>query len=256
MTLKNIPLYIARLFCIGLGLIVFDGNGLQAQGSDKFQVGGFVAPSYENLAFRNLKEKSPFYYKFSYNFGGYIKYYWTPIIATNIGLQFNDKGFRSIIEYQEEELSDAVLAISAKYITVPLNLSINFQPAYRTELYVTVGGSYGYLVHQSYKGKRIPPEQAEIVEEFYPGAVNERTTINWFDRSYLGLDVGVGVSRYFGSRVVLTVQPMYHRQMDRLEDPYGALIVGDQKPKFDSFSLQIKLAYYISDQIENTKKTL
>ncbi|MCI5056239.1 MAG: PorT family protein [Flavobacteriales bacterium] len=239
----------------------------QSFADDKYQLNFFLAPSYENISFRSLKLDNQFFFKYSYNFGTEIKYYFSPKVTTNIGLQFNDRGFQARPEFitsdgSVQTFEDAVVNISAKYLTIPIDLHFNFQPAYRTEVFFGTGIGFGLLVGQSFKGRRVSEELGRPAG-IYEGVSNERTNINWFDKNYVSWNFGVGISRYIKSRLVITINPYYSRQIDRARSLDGPLVYRDPnnidlvvEPKFDSYGLNLKLGYYFSDQIENKKKSL
>lgn len=234
----------------------------------KYQINLILAPSYERLSFRNKHVKAPFFYKFSYNFGGEFRYFIAPDFSLAVGLQFNDRGFRSHPVYRTTDgfiIDDenAVVNISAKYITVPIEMVFSFEPVFRTEIFINAGIAYGYLVGQTFKGKRLPDEFGVPESSIYNGLSEGRSNIKWFDKSYTSVNIGVGAGWHIRSRLVLTVNPVYYRQIDRLELPFpdGPLITFDPtfgyiKPRLDSFTINLKLGWYFSDQIENTKKKL
>ena len=238
----------------------------KSMGQEKFQINGFLAPSYEFLSTRDIRIDNPFVARYSYNFGGEIKYFLSPKMSTNIGLEFNNRGFKSIIDYEvKDDTVQTSVNISARYISVPISLCWNFTPIYRTELFFNVGATYGKLIGQSFRGKRIPSELGRPDNPVFEGVTNDKTNIKWFDGNYLGLTGGVGVSRYIKSRMVITVHPTVSLQVDRLLNPDGPIIpfavtsegqLIDYSPKLNSYGVLFKLGYYFSDQIENTKKTL
>jgi hypothetical protein len=235
---------------------------------DKFQVNFMVAPSYERVSFRKINIDNNFYFKYSYNFGAEIKYFFSPKITTNLGLQFNDRGFQARPEFVTSDgtiqtFDDAVVNISAKYLTIPFDLHFNFQPAYRTDLFFGTGLGFGILVGQSFRGKRVSAELGRPDNPIFEGVSDQRSNINWFDRTYLSWNFGAGISRYVKSRLVITINPYYSMQLDRARALDGPLVAIDPngiglsiEPKFDSYGVNLKLGYYFSDQIENTKKEL
>lgn len=251
-------------FCSILVLLTIFTNGLSAQ--EKFQINGVLIPTYEGISMNNVQITNPYTYRFSYGFGAEMKYFLSPKISTNFGLQFNDRGF--LAEPKYAYLDDSItttISISCKYLTIPFDLCINFQPAFRTELFINAGLSYGILLRQTFKGRRVPPELGRPDNGMFEGISNKPSNIKWFDGNYWGVNLGFGVSRYIKSRMVLTVNPGMSFQIDGLLNPQGPVlqtVVTNQgtltsfDPKLKSFYLQLKLGYYFSDQIENTKKKL
>lgn len=233
---------------------------------EKFQINGILMPSYDGISMRSDHILNPYTYRFSYGFGAEMKYFMSPKISTNFGLQYNDRGFRAVPKY--EYYGDSItttINISCKYITIPFDLCINFQPAFRTEIFVNAGISYGFLIQQSFRGRRVPPELGRPDNQMFEGVSNKASNIDWFDRSYWGFNLGFGISRYIKSRMVVTIHPSMSFQFDRLLNPTGPVLqnVWNQQgviepfnPGLKTFAIQLKLGYYFSDQIENTKKKL
>ncbi len=235
-------------------------------GQEKFQLNGMLAPSLEQISTRNTQIDNPFVSRVSSNIGVEMKYYLTPKFSTNFGLEYNDRGYQSIINH--EYLSDTIqttVNLSAKYISIPFSLCWNFTPAYRTELFFNTGVTYGVLIGQAFKGKRVPSELGRPDNPLFEGVTNDKTNIEWFDNNYFGATAGFGISRYIKSRMVITVHPVVTFQLDRLLNADGPVIpfanTNNGKrvvynPKLHSYVLQLKLGYFFSDQIENTKKAL
>jgi len=255
-TLVKTTLCIAYLFLLNVS----------SNAQEKFQLNLVLGPSYENIGTRNSAIENPFSFKYSYNFGAEIKYYTSPRFSTNLGLQFNDRGFQSNINYLvlNDTISSSV-SIAAQYISIPLDFTWNFSPIFRTEYFFNIGVNYGILVSQTFKGSRIPEALGRPANGIYEGVSTERSNINWFDKNYLGLQAGLGISRYIKSRMVFTFHPSVSIQVDRLINPEGPVLpiaytdTGlpvNYSPKLTSFLLLFKVGYYFSDQIENTKKAL
>ncbi len=249
---------------ISLGLFFCFSLSILSQ--EKFQFNFILGPSYEKIGTRNANIENPFSFKYSYNIGSEFKYYLSPKVSSNLGLSFNDKGFQSNIDYDVfgDTVSSSV-RISAKYLTLPFDLAFNFTPAFRTEYFFSTGITYGYLLSQTFKGQRVPEELGRPNNPLFEGVTNEKNNISWFDKSYFAAQLGAGISRYVKSRMLLTFHASYAYQLDRLINPEGPIIqfattnsgqLVEYSPKLNSFLLLLKVGYYFSDQIENTKKEL
>ncbi len=137
---------------------------------------------------------------------------------------------------------------------IPFDLNWDIQLLNKTALVVSTGFSTGYLLRQEMVGRRIPEEIAPInpiTGEYLDGG---KEKIDWFKHFYFGWNAGFGITQYIKSKLVLTVQPMYTRQLNRLIDPYGPIKADGTTPKFDSFAIHFRLGYYFNDQIANYKK--
>lgn len=233
---------------------------------EKFQLNGLLIPSWESLSPRDPQVSNLFYPRFSYGFGFEMKYFMSPRISTNIGLQLNNRGFeaRPTYSYYEDSI-EAKISVSCLYLSLPFDISFNFQPAFRTELYFYSGISYGILLSQSFKGQRVPEELGRPNNYLFEGVDNKPNNINWFDKNYVGLRVGIGASRYIKSRLVLSINPSYHFQIDKLLNANGPVLpitinnngaTVPYSPGFRGASFELKIGYYFNDQIENTNKKL
>ena len=256
---------INKCLILFFSIIIF--GGLAGISQEKYQFNAVFGPSYENISSRNASIDLPFQFKYSYNFGGEIKYYLSPHLSTNIGVQYNNKGFSSNFDYVvSNDTFPSSLRINASYLSIPIDLCWNFSPAFRTEYFLNVGINYGVLLGQSFKGQRVPVELGRPDNPLYEGISNEKSNISWFDKNAFGVQAGAGISRYVKSRMVLTFHPTAYFQMDRLINPEGpvqTIAVSNNtglpelySPKLYSFLLLFKVGYYFSDQIENTKKIL
>jgi hypothetical protein len=237
-------------FCI---LLILKGNA-----SEKFQVTFQLAPTYEKLSPRDKVYKGLFGYKLSYNFGVEYRVFSSPDFSFSTGILMQDKGFRNELQFKTSDSisQTGAIAISTKYLTVPLDLNRHIHIAEKTELVLTGGFSFGYLFSQSFIGRRVPDDLATNTNTFLGEEVTDkRSNIDWFNKLYWGLDLGVGVTQYIKSKMVIMVQPTYYRQLNKVVNPEGPLRA-DFSPKLDSFALNIRVGYYFSDQIKNYKKSL
>lgn len=231
---------------------------LNLAADEKYQITGQLSPSYETINYRNKNFRHLGGFKLSYNFGFEYKNFLSPVFSISTGLQMQNKGFRNIIEFYSSDsvkiFRDGALVINAYYLMAPIDLNWDIQLLDKTVLVISTGFSAGYLLRQEMTGKRIPAELEQINpvtgRPYEPGTEK----IDWFKHFYFGWNGGFGITQYIKSKLVLTVQPMYTRQLNRLIDPWGPVRTGETTPKFDSYAIHFRLGYYFNDQISNYKK--
>lgn len=225
---------------------------------EKYQVTGQLSPSYETINYRNRDFRKLGGYKLSYNFGFEYKNFLSPVFSVSTGLQFQNKGFRNILEFYSSDsvkiFKDGALVINAYYLMAPFDLNWDIQLFNKTALVFSTGFSTGFLLRQEMVGKRIPLELAQKNPITGEPLEMGPEKIDWFKRFYFGWNGGIGITQYIKSKLVLSVEPMYTRQLNKLIDPWGPVKTGDTKPRFDSFAIHVRLGYYFNDQIANYKK--
>lgn len=241
--------------------ILFVHLGLWAQVGDKYQVNLIVAPSLETYSAKTAAAGKLFQEKFSYNFGAEYKYFLDPTFAVSAGLQFQDKGFRSTFTFDTNDstqIGEGLIAVSTRYLNVPLLLNHHWQIARKTELVLDYGPVFGYLVKQSLLGKRIPEDLGQEIQFLEENITNNRTDIEWFNKAYFGVFAGLGVQQYVASRLVLVANMGYTKQFNRTIDPDGPLVSSEPNfnPRFNSIILQLKMGWYFNKQIQNDKKVI
>lgn len=239
-------------------LIFFFQLSFNSLADEKYQITGQLSPSYETINYRNKNFRSLGGYKLSYNFGFEYKNFLSPVFSVSTGLQLQNKGFRNVLEFYSSDsvkiFKDGALVINAYYLMAPLDLNWDIQLFNKTALVLSTGFSAGYLLRQEMVGKRIPSELEQknpmTGEPLIPGTEK----IDWFKHFYFGWNGGLGITQYIKSKLVLTIQPVYTRQLNKLIDPWGPVRTGETTPKFDSYAIHFRLGYYFNDQIANYKK--
>lgn len=225
---------------------------------EKYQITGQLSPSYETINYRDKDFRKLGGYKLSYNFGFEYKNFLSPVFSISTGLQLQNKGFKNVLEFYSSDsvkiFKDGALVINAYYLVAPFDLNWDIQIFDKTALVISTGFSTGFLLRQEMVGKKIPAELEQrnpITGETLESGPEK---IDWFKYFYLGWNGGFGITQYIKSKLVLTVQPMYTRQINKLIDPWGPVQTNGTTPKFDSYAIHFRLGYYFNDQIENYKK--
>lgn len=226
-----------------------------------------VAPSTENLVVNLLQplpngdRKLDFGWKVTYNFGAEFKYYLSPGTSVSTGLMLQDKGFRNLLEVATTdslsgngEFEKPALIGSAKYITAPLDLNMHIKTSRKSRILLSGGIIYGRLFTQNLLGKRISPEQENTQTSIF-AVESGKSNIQLFNKSYFGLNFGVGFTKYIKDKMVLTIQPHYIWQRGNALDD-DAPVVGGDKIRFNSFLVDVRFGYYYNSQIKNRKKEI
>ena len=242
-----------------LVLWVLLGTATAQAGGEKFQITLLLSPSAEWVYFRNSENaglyNDIFGSKLSYNFGLEYKRFFDPSLSFSTGFMYQNKGFRNTYQVARADGSsqEATTLGSAHVATLPLYLNAHHRLARKTEMIYTAGLGVGYVMSQTVRNRNYTGEEDASDGFFDTG--NGRSNINFFKDLYLGLHVGVGISAYLKSRVVLIVQPMYKYQLNDGRDP--SLPINDYfSAKMNSFSLDIKVGYFFNRQINNRRKEL
>lgn len=225
---------------------------------EKYQITGQLSPSYETINYRSKDFRKLGGYKLSYNFGFEYKNFFSPVFSISSGLQLQNKGFKNILEFYSSDsvkiFKDGALVINAYYLVAPVDLNWDIHVFTKTAIVLSTGFTGGLLLRQEMVGKRIPEELSQRNPFTGEQLDSGREKIEWFKRFYLGWNGGIGITQYIQSKLVLTVQPVYTRQINKLIDPWGPVRTGDTTPKFDSFAIHFRIGYYFNDQIANYKK--
>lgn len=230
-----------------------------AAAQDKYHLTVVLAPSMETISDRKVKYSLPFEWKPSYHFGFEYKGFLDPDLSLTTGIFFQNKGFRTrprIMIYPgvyDEEMSGHIV-ISARYITIPFGIDKHFKLGERTYLMLSGALHGGYLINQVFSGRRFDGPD-EIQDPLFGNLKDKPSNIYWFRKSYFAWSGGVGIVQYIKAKGVISIQPMYQRQLNNNIDPDGP-VFGTEKPRFDAFYINLKAGYYFNKQIKNYKKSL
>lgn len=249
-----------RGFTKGLWLVAFIfcfHEGLKSQ--DIYHLTAVLSPSFEKISDRRIQYSLPLEWKPSYHFGFEYKGFLDPDFSFTTGIHFQNKGFRtrprimSLPGVIDEERTGHI-RISARYLTIPFGLDKHFQIGKRTHLMASAALHGGILINQVFSGSRIDGPE-DIQDPLFLGLKDEASNIDWFRRPYFAWSAGFGIVQYIKAKLVLSVQPMYQRQLNDNIDPDGP-VSGTEKPRFDAIYINFKGGYYFNKQIKNYKKAL
>lgn len=232
-------------------------------GDEKFQLTLLMSPTAEWVRF-SQSPNAPIYNKLwgtklSYNFGFEYKRFFDPSLSLSTGIMYMNKGFRNQIledattnNLGTQEQVGVTLA-SMHIAAVPVYLNAHHRLKRKVEMIYTAGIAGGYLfaerVRNNYYSGESNPQQGFIDNS--PGAA----TVNLFVDYYVGAHVGVGISAYVKSRIVMIIQPMYKLQINDARDFYGAFSSSDPfAVRMNSFGIDFKIGYFFTKQIRNRKK--
>lgn len=220
-------------------------------GGDKWQLTLLLSPSLET--YNDRAAPDIFDYKLSYNVGVEYKYFLAPDFSFSTGAMFLNKGFSTRPVYANSGLETAGnILISARYIGVPFNFNGHFKLTEKLDFIVNAGLTGGYLVNDSFIGRRINGDK-ELQDPLFEDASDQRQPLDIFSNIYLGWNLGIGFCKYVASKMVIAVEPYYRRQINDAIDPSSAA-TGWVKPRLDSFCLDLKVGYYFNRNIRNYRK--
>ena len=218
---------------------------------EKFQITLMFSPSFETYNDRQLPDI--FDYKLSYNIGVEYKHFLAPDFSFSTGLLFQNKGFSTKPVYLNSGIdTKGNINISARYLTIPFTFDGHIKLANKLDLILSAGINGGYLVNESFIGRRVNGEE-EIQEGIFSTNSEDRQLLDIFSNTYFGVNLGVGLCKYIKSKMVIAVEPFYRRQINDAIDPTSRAS-GYIEPRLDSFCLDVKIGYYFNKNIRNYRK--
>lgn len=224
---------------------------VQAAG-EKFQITAVFSPSFET--YNDRKQPDIFNYKLSYNVGVNYKHFLAPDFSVSTGILFQNKGFSTRPVYVNSTAgTEGNIHISARYLSVPINLEGHLKISEKLDFVMSAGFTGGYLVSESFIGRRINGEE-EIKEGVFYTDSEDRQPLDIFNDIYFGLNLGAGFCKYIKSKMVLVIEPTYRRQLNGAIDVNSAA-VGYIEPRLDSWCIDFKIGYYFNKNIRNFRKT-
>lgn len=232
---------------------------LAKAGGEKFQINFLISPTGEWLWFSGSpdapKNNTMWGEKLSYNFGIEYKRFFDPSLSFSTGLMYMNKGFRNVDPNPGPSGKRGVTLYSAHIAAVPLYLNIHHDIARKIEMIYTAGIAVGYIFSERvrsgiYSGEENPKDGIFELSD-------AKGNIDLLRDLYLGLHVGVGISAYLKSRIVVVVQPMYKFQLNNAHDYLGRWAPSDPfSARLNSFGVDLKLGYFFTNQIKNRRKDI
>lgn len=246
-------------------LLLYASTLIYAQGgNEKFEFKFQLSPTLERMNPRNRVAKSELSWdrKLSYNFGIEYARYFAPDVSLATGVLIQNKGYRSILTNftsSDPRFNNSVFVLSAKYVSVPTNLNIHLETGNKSRFLLTFGLMNGYLIDARSKYKRVSSEELSVIDDpFDNNDVIENTIIynDVFNKWFLGLNLGFGITKYVKDKIAIEVHPLYTAQLNRGISKNARVTAGNFRinPKFDSLALDVKLGYYFNKQIKNSQK--
>ena len=218
---------------------------------EKFQITLLLSPSFET--YNDRLAPDIFDYKLSYNIGVEYKHFLAPDFSFSSGILFLNKGFSTKPVYVNSGIdTKGNINISARYLSIPFNFDGHIKLTDKLDFIISAGVTGGYLVSESFIGRRVKGDE-EIQEGIFSTNSPDRQPLDIFSNTYFGLNLGVGLCQYIKSKMVISVEPYYRRQVNDAIDPTSAAS-GYLKPRLDSFCMDIKIGYYFNKNIRNYRK--
>jgi hypothetical protein len=227
-------------------------------GDGKYQILLMANPTLEWVHFRS-SASAPYLNdlwgsKLSYNAGFEYKRFVDPSLSFSVGLTYMNKGFRNKVPYQTSGgQSDIGYTVGDMHVlAVPLYMNIHHRIKRKVEMIYTVGVSGGYLFAERVRNKNYTAE--DIPENSLLSGL-DGSNVNLFNNYYISADLGIGISTFVKSRVVLVLQPMFKYQVHNARDFAGQFVSSDPfTAHMNSFGVNIKMGYFFTKQIRNRRK--
>lgn len=248
----------AQRAILTLSALFLAASSLRA-GGEKYQITLLLSPSIEWVHFR-ASQSAPLYNdlfgpKLSYNFGLEYKHFFDPSLSISTGVLYQNKGFRNKYDVPQPDgtFEEQTTLGSVHMASIPIYLNAHHNITRKTEMIYTAGLGFGYVLSQTIRNRNYTGEEGVSEGLFEVG--NGRSNINMFRDFYFGLHMGVGISTYIKSRVVLIVQPMYKYQINDGRDPFFPN-PDAFSAKLNSLAFDIKVGYFFNKQIQNRRKSI
>ena len=245
-----------QLFSILAIFVLFLQNSKAGDG--KYQLLFMANPTLEWVHFRNSPSAPALNdiwgRKLSYNAGFEYKRFVDPSLSISTGITYMNKGFRNRVPYQNSGgQSDIGFTVGDMHvIAIPLYMNIHHRIKRKVEMIYTVGISGGYLFAERVRNKNYTAEDIPD-NSLFSGL--DQSNVNIFNDYFISADLGVGISTFVKSRVVLVVQPMFKYQVHNARDFAGQFISSDPfTAHMNSFGVNVKMGYFFTKQIRNRRK--
>ncbi|NQY10176.1 MAG: outer membrane beta-barrel protein [Flavobacteriales bacterium] len=189
--------------------------------------------------------------KLSYNYGIEYKHFFSESTSFSTGVFFVNKGYQDIHVQTTPATIYTLKKVNVQYVEIPLILNSHFDINKRSRLIFSVGLHTGYKlsnreVHYSLTSEnaRKNSEDKEVIRD-----------LDYFRPMYFGANIGLGVSLYLKTKMVLILQPNYTHQFNQAfrEDVNFSTLT---KAKFTSLSFDMKIGYYFNRKLRNAKKKI
>jgi len=238
-------------------LVLISAAQLRA-GDGKYQILLMANPTLEWVHFRN-SASAPFLNdlwgsKLSYNAGFEYKRFVDPSLSFSLGLTYMNKGFRSKESYVTSggQSKIGITVADMHVLAVPVYMNIHQRIKRKVEMIYTIGLSGGYLFSERARNKNYTAE--DIPENSLLSGLDP-SNVNIFNDLFISADIGVGISTFVKSRVVLVLQPMFKYQVNNARDFSGQFSSSDPfTAHMNSFGVNIKMGYFFTKQIRNRRK--
>ena len=240
-----------KLLILGLALLHFAAFA----GGEKFQINFHISPNGEWLWFSGSPSSSfynsSFGTKLSYNVGLEYKRFFDPSLSLSIGALYMNKGFRNKDPFDPSQIT----LYSSHMAAVPISLNIHQDITRRTEMIYSLGIVPGYSFSERVRSSLYSGEDNPTEGLF--DLADSKGNIDLLNDVYLGAALGIGISTYLKSRVVMVIQPTFKFQLNNAHDYLGIFIPGDPVAmRMNSFGVDFKIGYFFTKQVRNRTKDI
>jgi hypothetical protein len=240
---------------IGLLLVLLCLAPKLRAGDEKYQLTLLLSPTSEWLRFSQTLSAGTynnlFGTKLSYNFGLEYKRFFDPSLSLSTGVVYMNKGFRNKISNGDGTFGTTLMSVHIA--AIPLSLNVHHRLRRKVEMIYTAGITAGYVFSERGRNNNFSGE--DNPEEGLFDFSTNGSALNLFRDYYVGVQLGIGISTYIKSRIVLIVQPMYRYQLHDARDFSGQFNSADPfVARLNSFGIDLKIGYFFTKQIRNRKK--
>ncbi|NQY66997.1 MAG: hypothetical protein HRT72_04655 [Flavobacteriales bacterium] len=234
--------------------------------TETWQITVMVSPSIENMSDKldrqynrlnrdtiknnpDLNKIDLYDIKWSYNYGIEFKSFMTDLNSFSTGLFFVNKGYQKVLTYPDAP--DKLVRLNAFYVETPAVFNWHKELNKKSRLIFSTGLHLGRLVSEKIA--------TFSLDEDGSGKFSDDKLINrelkLYNPWYIGGNVGLGISMYVKTKMVLILQPNYTHQFNKAERQDAAAVTFKEN-KFRSFSFDMKLGYYFNRKLKNGRKKI
>ncbi|MCH7541346.1 outer membrane beta-barrel protein [Patescibacteria group bacterium] len=189
--------------------------------------------------------------KLSYNYGIEYKHFLGESNSISTGLFFVNKGYQKILETIGVDTTYNLIRVNTQYIEIPFVVNSHYKINKRSRAILSFGLHTGYLLSDKLVIFALQDDQEAKLND---GKTVERD-LDLYNPFYIGGNIGLGISLYIKTKMILILQPNYTHQFNRAFKE-SANLRAETKAKYSSISFDVKIGYYFNRKLRNAKKKI